>query len=155
MNEKWIGKLNSSLQEQRAKLNKEIEKTIQLSCEQLISDKNNELEKIRDEYEAKLDLSKFEIQLKLDDIAQLNGKVSALNYENDELKAMIEELKQELQSVITRFSYLKKNDNDFLFPVNTSNIELKKHSPPSTVTSTSTNSKSNNQNAKTNAKVKK
>ena len=39
---------------------------------------------------------------------------------------MIEDLKNELQNCITRFSHLKKNDNDFLFPVNTSSLENKK-----------------------------
>lgn len=104
-----------------------MEKTIQLNCEQIISEKNAELESLRDVYENKIDLVKFELQLKMDDIAHLNGKISSLNYENDQLKEMIDDLKEELQSCITRFSHLKKNDNDFLFPVNTSNMESKKH----------------------------
>jgi uncharacterized phage infection (PIP) family protein YhgE len=126
LNEKWLTKLNVSIQEQRAKFNKEIEKTIQLSCEQVVSDKNEEIEKLKDVYENKLDLAKFDLQLKLDDISQLKSKINALNYENDQLKEMIEDLKNELQNCITRFSHLKKNDNDFLFPVNTSSLENKK-----------------------------
>jgi len=126
LNEKWVNKLNMSLQEHKAKFNKEIEKTIQLSCEQVASEKNLEIERLKDIYENKLDLSKFELQLKLDDIAALNSKLNALNYENDQLKEMIEELKEELAVTITRFSHLKKNDNDFLFPVSLNGMEIKR-----------------------------
>lgn len=113
----WIDKLNQSLQELRASLNKESEKLRLNSCEKVRAEKDIEIEQVKDNYENKLDKWKVDIQKKLDDIAQLNVKLNAYQNENEQLRLFINELRQEFQNCIEHFSHLKKKEADFLFPI--------------------------------------
>ena len=124
LNENWANKLHTNLHDLRVSLNKEYEKVILNNCEQVRVEKNGELEKLREEYENKLDKNKVEYQIKLEEITQLNMKLNSLHEENEQLRAFINELRQEFQNCIEHFAHLKKKEADFLFP-DTENLKKK------------------------------
>ena len=117
LSKNWIDKLNKSLQELRTSLNKEAEKLRLNSCEKVRTEKNVEIELIKEGYENKLDKWKIDYQVKLDDLSQLNVKLNTLHTENEQLRIFINELRQEFQNCIEHFSHLKKKEADFLFPI--------------------------------------
>lgn len=117
LSKSWIDKLNQSLHELRAQLNKEAEKLRLNSCEKVRTEKNVEIEHLKDTFENKLEKWKIDYQKKLDDLAQLNVKLSTLHNENEQLRIFINDLRQEFQNCIEHFSHLKKKEADFLFPI--------------------------------------
>ncbi len=115
LNDEWVVKLNNALQELKVKLNIEKERAIQLAIEQTKHEEQLKLEKCIDNYENKLDNLKDELNSKYDLVTELNSRISSLQYENQELKSLLEDVRSEFQKFIEQYSNLKQGEGEFLF----------------------------------------
>lgn len=104
LNESWHGKFKQSQTELRSKLSKDAEKQSSLHSEQIKFEKNKEIEEIRETYEKELDTLRSDYRDKKNGVAQMRSKIDVLNYENEQLKEIVQELRQELKSCIEHFS---------------------------------------------------
>ena len=109
LNENWLNKLNSSLQELRTKLNRDSDKALQLNSQQLIHEKGLELEQFKYEHDKEVDTLKSDIEIKQNTINEMSTKYRVLDYENDQLKAIIRELRDELKCCIDYFATIKND----------------------------------------------
>lgn len=110
LNEKWLNKLHQNQSELRLRLTKETERQFLLNNQQMKFEKNKEIEDVREKYETELDSLKSDYQSKKSDLSQMRARIDLLNYENDQLKSIVQELKEELKNCIERFSMRAKNE---------------------------------------------
>lgn len=107
--------MNNSLQELKVKLNKEKDKAVQMAIEQVKHEEELKTEKLIDSYENKIDSFKEELKSKYELISELNSRISSLQYENQELKNLIDDLRSEFQKFIETFTHMKQGEGEFLF----------------------------------------
>ncbi len=115
LNDDWVVNLNNSLQELKQKLNIEKEKAVQLAVKQAKGEEQLKLEKCIQSYENKLDLLKDELNSKYDLVSELNSRIGALQYENQELRNLLDDVRSEFQKFIEQYVNLKQGEGEFLF----------------------------------------
>ena len=103
------------MQELKFKLNLEKEKAVQLAIKQTKEEEQVKLDKCIDNYENKLDILKDELNSKYDLVSELNSRISTLQYENQELKGLLDDMRSEFQKFIEQYVNLKHGEADFLF----------------------------------------
>lgn len=117
VNANWEAKLAASKNELTKKLSEEFAQEMQLKERAIEARKNSEINELKNLFEKQLKLKEAEFQSKLDSYKVLNAQFDAMTKENNILKERIGELRAEFQTCIQRFSKLRKEESDFLFPL--------------------------------------
>jgi chromosome segregation ATPase len=115
LNESWCIKLNQSIQELRHKFTKESEKAVEFNKQQIKFEMNQKTDKLTDYYEKELDKLNSQIKNKTEELLQINAKVNMLQYENDQLNTIVQELREELKGCIDYFATIKNGDTEAKF----------------------------------------
>jgi hypothetical protein len=111
LNEVWHAKFKQSQAELRAKLDKDAEKRFSLTREQIKFEKNKEIDELRETYEKELNTLRSDYSDKNNDLLKMRSRIDGLNFENEQLKAIVQELRQELKECIEHFSIKSRSGN--------------------------------------------
>lgn len=85
-------------------MTKDAERQFTLNNEQLLAAKNEEIDEIKVIYERELDTLRSDYSSKKNDLVQMRRRIDMHNYENEQLKTIVHELRMELKNVIEHFS---------------------------------------------------
>lgn len=116
LNETKLNEMNQKLEELRIQVTSYYEELIVQHVDKVLREKEAEIEAVKREYELKLIDAAGQYEAKLNEIRELNERVSERVNEIKDLKSVIDEIRDEYQSCIAHFAHLKKKEADFLFP---------------------------------------
>lgn len=117
VNQYWRQEMNKCVQELTDKSKRETERAVKLNTQRMEDELKRELANVSHSYEERLERVRCEGKSKLDEIDELNSRLSLMKLQNEELKKCVEEIRESFQSCIEHFTHLKKKEADFLFPL--------------------------------------
>ena len=117
MNENWTARLNESHQELRCKLNNQFENEMKLNAEKWRRECDAEMESLRVEFGKQVELNEARHRREMDEMIMMQLKLQTSLDENVKLRQTIAAVTAEFQKCIQRFSHMRKEEAEFLFPI--------------------------------------
>jgi chromosome segregation ATPase len=117
LNKEWKQKMDEREKELREKLTEKFEKETSLREADLEWKKNLEFDKLKATFEKQLKLTEIEYQRKIDSYSSLSAELKSALEDNENLKKKIQAIREDFQTCIERFSSLRKEEAEFLFPI--------------------------------------
>ena len=119
LNQEWKEKMTKNETELREKLTEKWQKEKELREADWQWKKNLEFDELKSTFEKQLILAEIEHQKKIDSYSHLSDELNQAFEENENLKKKIHDIREEFKACIERFSRLKKEEVEFLFPIET------------------------------------